>query len=418
MNAYTRLVHHETAACNDPFAATAVPIYQTATFDIGDVDDPRAYDYARSGNPTRRVLEDTLATLEDGSRGFAFSSGMAAIASLTRLLTPGDEVVLGHDVYGGTSRLFEQIVAPCQGVIIRRVDFSNCDAVSDVVNERTRLLFVESPSNPCQHVVDIKRLASRIYGLEILLAVDNTMMSPHLQRPLSLGADVVIHSATKFLGGHGDVTAGAVIVRDEAMAERLAFVQNAEGTALGPFDSFLLLRGIKTLGLRLQQQQATAHRCVEVLRQRPDIAHIYWVGLEDHPGATIHERQAAGPGSVVTIDVGSASVARALLTETRLFQAAVSFGGVHSSISIPTCMSHASAVNSSDDGDGAALSESLVRLSFGIEGANDLISDLTRVLDATAQPATVHTDLPITALHDQDEFTMSNSANCVGPSNV
>lgn len=416
MNWETQLVHQDTQnACDDPYAATAVPIYQTATFDIGDVDCPRPYDYARSGNPTRSVLERALADLEGGAHGFAFASGMAAIASLSRLLGPGDEVVLDHDVYGGTSRFFEKIAAVCQGIVVRRADLTNPDALGDVVNDRTRLVFVETPSNPLQHVVDIRAIASRLYGLGIVLVVDNTMMSPHLQQPLALGADVVVHSATKFLGGHGDVTAGALITRDDAIAERIGFVQNAEGSALGPFDSFLLLRGIKTLAIRMDRQQQVTREVVGALETRPEVRAIHWVGSPDHPHAALHARQARGAGSVFTIDVGDAARAEHLLAHTRLFQSAVSFGGIRSAISIPTCMSHASAVNHATDA--VPLSPSLVRLSIGIEDPADLIADLNQAFDGLCETRSVdrrNADVPISEPDDRYSRPVSKRAICVG----
>jgi cystathionine beta-lyase len=376
MHPATRLVHFDRCP-GDPHRPTATPIYQTATFEQAQADVFGAYDYSRSGNPTRAVLERQLADLEGGCAGFAFASGMAAITAVGRLLRPGDRALLGTDLYGGTCRLFHELLEPL-GVEIARVDTSDVRMLERALERPARLVFLESPSNPLHRVTDLRAAATLAHRAGALLAVDNTMMTPILQRPLELGADLVVHSATKFLGGHGDVTAGAVVARDAAVAERIGFVQNAEGTALGPFDAWLLLRGLKTLGVRIAQQQRGIARVAAFLATHRAVESIAWTGRDEHPGAEVHRAQAAGPGSVLAFTVHDAATAHRVVERTRLFATAVSFGGVGSSISLPLFMSHASIPAGAPRSD--ALSERLVRLSVGIEDPDDLVSDLARAL--------------------------------------
>ncbi len=381
----TRLVRFD-AAPDDPHRPVATPIYQTALFEQESATAFGAYDYSRSGNPTRTVLERQLAALDGGARGLAFASGLAALSALCRCVRPGEEIVAGDDLYGGTYRLFSRILEPA-GVIVRYVDATDAEEVRRAIGPRTRLVHVETPSNPLQRVVDLRAVSSaideaaRTLGVErAIFCVDATATGPAVQRPLEHGADVVLHSATKYLCGHSDVSAGALVVKDAALGDRLAFVQNAEGAGLGPFDSFLLLRGLKTLSLRVERQQATAARVAAFLAAHPAVRRVHFVGLAGHPGALTHARQASGPGAVVSFETGDAEVSRRLVEGLALFPITVSFGGVGSSASLPCRMSHASIPASVRAA--RRLPEDLVRLSIGIEAADDLIADLSRGLSA------------------------------------
>jgi cystathionine beta-lyase len=363
----TECVQYEPSP-SDPFAPSTTPIYQTATFRLDSQSD---FDYSRSGNPTRRVLEEQLARLEDGTHGFAFASGMAAITACTSLAEAGDEIVASIDLYGGSHRLFSKVL-PRQGVRVRRVDSTNEKEMTKALDRRPRLVYVETPSNPFQRITDLERIAELAHAAEALLVVDNSMMSPYLQRPLQHGADLVLHSATKFLCGHSDVTAGAVVVRDAELAERVAFYQNAAGNALAPFEAFLLARGMKTLPLRIDRQQATAELLAEDLYAHPRVRAVHFAGLQEHPGYDVHHRQARGGGAVISFRAGSEDSARSVVEQTKLFATTVSFGGVRSTISLPSSMSHESVPDFPRD---------LVRLSIGIEHPDDLRDDLARALE-------------------------------------
>ncbi|ADW71179.1 trans-sulfuration enzyme family protein [Granulicella tundricola] len=372
----TKLVHYDVSP-GDPFHPMATPIYQTATFeqDFGDSFGP--YDYSRSGNPTRRVLEDQLARLENGIRAFCFSSGMAAIATVTRLLKPGDEILADWDLYGGATRLFQQL-KDHSGVAVRYVDASNPEILASQISPATRLVYVESPTNPLLRVIDLQASARIAHENGLHLCVDNSTMSPYLQNPLELGADIVIHSATKFLGGHSDVTGGAVVVKDEALAAQIYSVQNAEGTALGPFDCFLLLRGLKTLKLRMDAQQSSAGQIAAQLSEHPKVSRVYYPGLPDHPSSATQKLQARGAGSVISFQAGSPQAAKAIAENLRLFAIAVSFGSVNSTIGIPIKMSHAS--TPVDLQSSRAIPSDLIRMSIGIEDCGELMQDLDDVL--------------------------------------
>jgi cystathionine beta-lyase len=354
------------------------PIYQTATFEQEHADSFGEYDYSRSGNPTRRVLEDQVAALEGGVRGFAFSSGMAAIATVTRLLKSGDEVVADWDLYGGTSRLFARVLDRA-GIAVRYVDASDPESVAQAISPATRMLYVESPTNPLLRVIDLPAMARIARERDVLFCVDNSSMSPYLQNPLALGADIVLHSATKFLSGHSDVAGGLVVVKDPTLAEEIHFLQNAEGNALGPFDSFLVLRGLKTLKLRMDAQQRSAEEIARFLSRQTRVTRVFYPGLEGHAGHTIHVAQARGGGSVLSFSVGSFAHAKHVAESSELFKIAVSFGSVVSTVSIPVKMSHASV----PPGLRAArqIPEDMLRLSIGIEDVDDLLADLSRCLN-------------------------------------
>jgi cystathionine beta-lyase len=372
----TRLVQYDVAP-GDPHRPMATPIYQTATFEQEFADSFGAYDYSRSGNPTRHVLEEQIARLENGLRAFCFSSGMAAIATVTRLLKPGDEILADWDLYGGATRLFRQLREHA-GIHVRYIDASNAETIAAQISPSTRMVYVESPTNPLLRVIDIAAAGRVAHAHGLLFCVDNSTMSPYLQNPLTLGADIVIHSGTKFLGGHSDVTGGAIAVKDEALAAQIYAIQNAEGTALGPFDCFLLLRGIKTLKLRMDAQQSSAGKIAAQLSGDARVAKVYYPGLPDHAGFSVQRAQARGAGSVLSFQAGSPEAAKRIAEKARLFAIAVSFGSVHSTIGIPLKMSHAS--TPSELRSTRAIPEDLVRLSIGIEDCDDLMQDLDDVL--------------------------------------
>jgi cystathionine beta-lyase len=366
-------------ACpSDPFKPIATPIYQTATFEQEHADQFGRYDYSRSGNPTRTVLEEQLARLENAERAFAFASGLAAISSVTRLLSAGDEILACDDLYGGTYRLFSKILNRT-GVKVRYGDACDLPRFAAAITPETRLLYTETPTNPLLRICDIRALAGLAHDHGALLCVDNSAMSPYLQNPLDLGADIVVHSATKYLCGHSDVTAGVVAVRSPELAEQIYFLQNGEGSALGPFDSYLLLRSIKTLKLRVDCQQSSARQIAEHLNIHPAVQRVYYPGLPDHDGHDLHAQQARGAGGLISFATSSFELSKRIAEATRIFRVSVSFGSVNSSISLPGCMSHASIP--AEVRRGRAFDADLVRLSIGIEDADDLIDDLTQAFE-------------------------------------
>ena len=364
-------------SANDAHGAIVPPIYQTATFEQATATEFGEYDYTRSGNPTRAILEQQLASLEKADYACAFASGMAALTSLTRLVRPGEEIIAGDDLYGGTVRLLERI-AEIQQVVIRYVDTTNLESVESNITARTRLILVETPGNPLFHISDIRALSELAHRAGALLAVDNSMLSPIFQQPLSLGADVVVHSATKFLCGHSDVTAGAVITNDKVVHDRISFQQNAEGAGLSPFESWLLLRGLKTLALRVERQNQSAHKVATFLANHPFVTKVCYPGLENHPGHEVHRNQAKGDGAVVSFTTGNSHFSARVAEAARLFRIAVSFGSVGSTISMPCRMSHSSIPPGLRDRLGPPAD--LVRLSVGIEDVDDLIEDLEQAL--------------------------------------
>lgn len=371
----TEVLYHESTSTG--LAQPSVPpIYQTATFTQSNAVGFDEYDYSRSGNPTRTVLEKQLARIEGASHGFAFSSGMAAISNTLRLVGNGESVLATTDLYGGTSRFLEKILRP-QGNDVQYADSSQLESFScQIKAQRPRLVFLETPSNPLIKISDIAGIADACKSVGAILAVDNTMMSPCLQRPLEHGASIVIHSATKFLSVHADVTAGSVCTNDDALAEKIKFFQNAEGTALAPFDSWLLLRGMKTIFLRVKESQANAEKIA---------AHLLSLGLptfypllDTNHGARIHGRQASGGGSVMSFRAGSFQKAVAFAEATKVFRISVSFGSISSTLSVPVRMSHASIPDHLKES--RPLPDDLVRLSVGIEHNDDLLQDLQQAL--------------------------------------
>jgi len=358
---------------NDVHGAIVPPIYQTATFEQPTATEFGEYDYTRSGNPTRTLLEAQLADLENAAHARVFSSGMAALTALTRIVKAGEEIIAGDDLYGGTVRLLDRI-ASHQNISVRYVDTTDVDQLKKVLTSRTRLILIETPSNPLFRISDIRALASIAKGAGAYLAVDNSMLSPVFQQPLTLGADIVVHSATKFLCGHSDVTAGALITNDPALHQQIAFQQNAEGAGLSPFESWLLLRGLKTLALRVERQNDSAAKIARFLQTRAEITRVFYPGLAHHPGREIHSKQASGNGAVISFTTGDEKLSAEIVETTRLFKVAVSFGSVGSTISLPCRMSHASIPSALRDR--LAPPPDLVRLSVGIEDVDDLILDL------------------------------------------
>ncbi len=368
----TRALHTE--GMIDPVTgAASTPIYQASTYRQADVEHPQAYDYARSGNPTREALERAIADMEGGDAGFAFASGMAAISSVFAIFSQGDHLIVPEDVYGGTYRVLTQIF-PRFGLEISFVDTTDLNQVEAAIRPNTRGIYVETPSNPTLKITDLSgvvRLA-REHGL--LTMIDNTFMTPYFQRPLELGFDIVIHSATKFLGGHSDVLAGLVVVKEKALAKRVYQVQNGFGAVLGFQDAWLVLRGIKTLAVRMQQSQANAIRLAEWLAAHPAVEKVYYPGLAGHPGKAIHEKQSSGYGAVLTFDVGSREKALQVLRRVQIPLVAVSLGAVESILSYPATMSHAAMPREVRHARG--IGDGLLRYSVGLEDVEDLIADL------------------------------------------
>ncbi|RLN96498.1 hypothetical protein BBJ28_00021034 [Nothophytophthora sp. Chile5] len=386
-NISTRLVSFE-ACKDDPHGSATMPIYQTSTFAQPSATNFGAYDYTRSGNPTRAALERQMAELEGGHRAFAFTSGMAALSAVSRLAHAGDEIILSDDSYGGTYRLLSK-VASKNGVNVKYVDLSSTDGPKNLLaalSEKTKLVMMESPTNPMQRICDIKRLAEAAHTVGALLSVDNTMMSPILQNPLQLGADIVVHSATKFICGHSDTMSGIVIAKDPELCRDVYFYQNAEGTGLAPFDCWLLLRGVKTMSLRVLAAQKNAEQVASFLNDHPLIQKVHYTNLlpANSPDRQIHDSQARGSGSVVCFRTGSLAFSQHLLTVTKLFKITVSFGSVNSLISLPGAMSHASIPE--EVRKARSFPEDLVRLSIGVEDAKDLIKDLSTALQSYVPP--------------------------------
>jgi cystathionine gamma-synthase len=362
----------------DPTTGAVIPpIFATSTYKQDGVGGLRGgYEYSRSANPTRTALEDTIAALEEGERGFAFASGLAAEDTVVRgLLDPGDHVVLPNDAYGGTHRLFDKVLQRW-GVGHTPVALSDVDAVRKAIRPETRLVWVETPTNPLLGIADIEALASVAHEAGALLAIDNTFATPYLQRPLVLGADIVIHSTTKYAGGHSDVVGGAVVVRDLDLAEKVGYHQNAMGAVAGPFDSWLVLRGLKTLAVRMERHCDNAERVVEFLVNDERVEHVYYPGLPDHPGHDVAARQMARFGGMVSFRVrGGEERALQVCDRAEVFTLAESLGGIESLIEHPGRMTHASVA-----GTELEVPADLVRLSVGIETVDDLVADLDRAL--------------------------------------
>jgi len=371
----TRAIH----AGQEPepaYGAVNVPIYQTSTYAQESVGKHKGYDYARTGNPTRTALETAIAALEEGYGGLCFASGMAAESTFFYLLQPGDHVVLADDVYGGTYRLVNRVLREAMGIEFDTVDLTDLEALKKAIREETRLVWLETPTNPLLKIIDIAAVAELAHEAGAWCAVDNTFATPYLQQPLKLGADAVIHSATKYLGGHSDVVGGAIVTTQPEMQERLAFLQNAAGAVPGPLDCFLVLRGLKTLALRMEAHCRNAARVAEFLSTHTRVSKVYYPGLPEHPGHDIARRQMTSFGGMVAFETEMEEEALDVCRKTRLFFLAESLGGVESLIEHPGRMTHASVAGSPLE-----VRATLVRLSVGIEHPDDLVEDLSQALD-------------------------------------
>ena len=364
----------------DPSTGAIIPpIYQTSTFVQAAPGDNKGYEYARSQNPTRKALEIALASIENARFALSYSSGVAASDAVIRLLLPGDEVIAANDMYGGTFRLFSKIFEKT-GIHFHYVNMQDPENIRRFINEKTKLIWTETPTNPLMNIVDLAAVASITREKNILLCVDNTFASPYLQNPLDLGADIVLHSATKYLGGHSDVIHGCLMMNDPALREQLYFIQKSCGAVPGPQDCFLVLRGIKTLELRMQRHCENGEKIAHWIRKHPKVNKVYWCGFEDHPGYAIASRQMRGYGGMISFELknDSAEETKRVLSSTRLFSLAESLGGVESLISQPATMTHASIPREERMKNG--LNDALIRLSVGIEDADDLIADLAQAI--------------------------------------
>lgn len=382
MQATTRLL--QSIPVDELTGAIAVPIYQTATFVQESPGVNKGFDYSRTNNPTRQTLEKIVAQLEGGEVGIAFSSGLAAIDAVLKLLESGDEIIAVDDIYGGAFRLFEKVYRKF-GVSVRYVDTTDLKQVFAAITPRTKLIWLETPTNPTLKISDIAAIARLAKQQNIFLCVDSTFASPAGQLPLSLGADIVVHSATKYIGGHSDVIAGVVITRTRELGDRIRFYQNACGAILSPFDSFLLIRGIETLHLRIKAQSGSAQAIAEFLHRHPAVDKVYYPGLPSHPGHALAARQQQGFGAIVsfTLRGDSKAAALALVTHTVCFNLAESLGGVKSLVAHPATMTHASIPEARRHE--AGVTDSLIRLSVGLEEAEDLINDLDAALQIAVQ---------------------------------
>jgi cystathionine beta-lyase/cystathionine gamma-synthase len=374
---FSTLAIHAGQEADRATGATVVPIYATSTFTQEAPGAHKGFEYSRSGNPTRAALETCLAALEGGEQGLAFASGLAASTAVFSLLRPGDEVAAAGDLYGGTYRLLERVFKPW-GLVPRYTDDPRPEGFRAIITPATRLVWIETPTNPLLQIVDIAALAQLAHQTGAMLAVDNTFASPYLQQPLRMGADLVVHSTTKYLGGHSDVVGGAVI-GSRAVLERVQFYQNAAGGVPGPFDAWLTLRGLKTLAIRMDRHCANAGRLAEWLAEQPGVDRVYYPGLKTHPGHDLARTQMRGFGGMISVRLaGGGAAARQLLTRTRLFSLAESLGGVESLISQPATMTHASIPAEIRRARG--IDDGLVRLSVGIEDFDDLRNDLRSAL--------------------------------------
>ncbi len=363
---------------DDYTGSVTVPIYQTSTYKQEAVGVTKGYDYSRTANPTRRALEVLIKELEFGKAGFAFGSGMAAISSVLMLLNSGDHIVITDDVYGGTFRVIDKVFKRL-GITATFVDTSDQEKIETAITEKTRAIYLETPTNPLLKITDIKKTAVLAHRKGLLLIVDNTFATPYWQHPLLLGADIVLHSATKYIGGHSDVVAGLVAVNDDDFADRLGFIQNSVGAIPGPQDAWLLIRGVKTLALRMEQIESNARKIAEFLDAHPKVVKVYYPGLQHHPGHELAERQSEGFGGMISFDAGSGDAADRLLAKVKYFTLAESLGAVESLISVPAKMTHASIPKPRREALG--ITDGLIRLSVGIEDAEDLIADLKQALD-------------------------------------
>lgn len=372
----TKLIHFG-SEIDETTGASSVPIYQASTFHHQDIFHPPVYDYSRSGNPTRQALEDYIAVLEGGVRGFSFPSGMSAISTAFMLLSSGDHVIVTEDVYGGTYRMLTTILSR-MNITTTFVDMTDLEQVKAAVQPNTKAVYIETPSNPTLKITDIAAVTAWAKEHGLLTMLDNTFMTPYYQRPIELGVDLVLHSATKFLGGHSDVLAGLIVVATESLGRDVKYLQNGLGNVLSVQESWLLMRGMKTLEARMAHSERSALKLAEWLESEPGIAKVYYPGLANHPGKEIHEKQSAGYGAVVSFDVGSGERAKEVLNKVQIPLVAVSLGAVESILSYPAMMSHASMPRQVRLEKG--ITDGLLRYSVGLEHIDDLIADLAEAL--------------------------------------
>ena len=368
----TRILHNGNEL--DPYTgALSIPIYQASTYHQHDIDNPGKYEYSRSGNPTRQALENTLAALENGTAAYAFASGMAATSSALAILEQGDHVVATEDIYGGSYRILSRFFNKF-GVTTTFIDMTDLENIEKAIRPNTKALFLETPSNPLLKITDISETVRIAKKYHLITILDNTFMSPYFQRPLDLGVDIVVHSATKFLGGHSDIIGGAVITNSKELSAKIYFVQNGFGAILGPQDSWLLLRGIKTLRARMEIQQESAFIIAKWLQKQTWVTEVYYPGLPEHPGYETQKAQASGFGAVLSFKTDTVERAIQIMKKVQIWSVAVSLGGVESILSYPVKMSHASIPK--PERDRLGISDNLIRLSVGLEEAEDLMADL------------------------------------------
>ncbi len=377
MRRKTQLIHGGVFG-DEKTGAVSVPIYQVSTYKQDGPGNHRGYEYSRTGNPTRHALETLIAELEGGKRGFAFASGMAATTAVMLLLNQGDHVLVTDDVYGGSFRVITKVLNRF-GIDATFINTSNLNEIEKNIKENTKAIFVESPTNPLLKITDIAEVSKIAKASGLLTIVDNTFATPYWQNPITLGADIVLHSATKYIGGHSDVVAGLAVVNDEELGEKLHFVQNSTGGVLGPQDSWLLLRGIKTLGLRMEEHEQNTSKIVNYLVEHQAVSKVYYPGIPNHPNHELAKKQARGFGGMVSFDVGSGEKAAKVLSKVKYFTLAESLGAVESLISIPALMTHASIP--AERREELGITDGLIRISVGLEDAEDLLEDLQQALE-------------------------------------
>lgn len=378
MDFTTQCIHGNKQKKYDTVGAVSVPIFQSATFSHPGVGQSTGFDYSRTQNPTREHLENTIAALEGGIDAIAFSTGMAAVATLMELFRPGDHIIASDDLYGGSHRLFHHISMK-NGVAFDFVDTGDIDHIQAQIRPQTKAVFIETPTNPMMQITDIAKTAALCRAHNLLLIADNTFLTPYLQKPLLLGADIVVHSATKYLGGHNDTLAGFLVVADQALSEPLRFICKTTGACLSPFDSWLIIRGIKTLPVRMQRQQENALQIAAWLTKQERIKKVYYAGLPTHPGHTVCKKQSSGFGAMLSFETDCRQTAHNLLERVTLIQYAESLGGVESLITYPMLQTHADIPEKEREAKG--IGDCLLRLSVGLESANNLIADLQQALE-------------------------------------
>ena len=376
MRKKTKLIHGGISTDKET-GAVSIPIYHSSTYKQEEPGEPKEYEYARTGNPTRFAVEELIKDLEEGERGFAFSSGMAAITSVVLLFQKGDHFLLSDDVYGGSFRVITKVLSRF-GIEATFVETSKVENIEPAIKKNTKAIFIETPTNPLLKITNIKEAAAIAKRYNLLTIVDNTFSTPYWQNPLTLGADIVLHSATKYLGGHSDVVAGLAVVNNKKLGDDLHLVQNSTGAILSPHDSWLLMRGIKTLGIRMEEHEQNAREIVDFLVQHKEVKNVYYPGLSSHPNHSIAVTQARGFGGMISFEVESEEKARAIVKKTKYFTLAESLGAVESLISIPALMTHASIPKERREQLG--ITDGLIRISVGLEDKDDLIEDLKEAL--------------------------------------